>query len=462
MFNLQLGPLWDYSRHGYQPQNSRSITESLDTAAIRGDGPDHIEFENNDFNDIVVKAAIRLFRGASHKGHRYKTLFIRNCTGQVENILAVAVEEQVFDEIHVYLDKDLERTDSCERMRFDHSNESLYLSGMSFSTNDSVSLKDLVLNSRFFKELMGKSGHYKRVVLSEITFGHEDNDLLVAEFIEGLRTKPSLEKIQVCRCHGLTGERLALFVQSFGYTSSLKELCLQEVDVDIPAMEALCKLLANSQLEALILRQTLKPSQLRMLAKGLKANQHLRKVELASNDLVDEDLVEMIEEGSFPPGLEELDLSHNRFTDNVLRTLAFQNLSSLRRLKVHNNYFSRDEGPRYILRILQENPRLRFVDHRLHMPEDGSEVFSQIQHFEDFNKGGRSLLCHSKMPPLSLWPAVVARANVLFQGSRACRQKRRVNVLFHLLQGPALLNRTAIAAVNDRYGDAAAYNTAEE
>jgi hypothetical protein len=380
-------------------------------------------------------------------GHRYKTLFIRNCTGQVEKIIAVAVEEKVFDEIHVYLDKNLEGGIAIERMRFDHSNESLYLSGMSFSTNDAVSLKDLVLNSRFFKELMGNSGHYNRVVLSDITFGH--NDDLVAEFIEGLRTKQNLEKLHVVHCGGLSGEGLALLVQSFGYTSSLKELCLQEVDVDIPAMEALCKLLANSQLESLILRETFLPFQLRILAKGLKANQHLRKVEIASNDLVDEDLGEMIE-GFLPPELEELDLSHNQFTDSMLRTLSVQNLSSLRRLKLHKNSFSRDEGPRYILKILQENPRLRFVDHRLQMPEGGSEVFSQIQHLEDFIKCGRSILCHSKTPPLSLWPVVLARANQLFQGQRRCRQKRRANVLYHLLQGPALLNRTfASAIVND-------------
>jgi hypothetical protein len=69
----------------------------------------------------------------------------------------------------------------------------------------------------------------------------------------------------------------------------------------------------------------------------------------------------------------------------------------------------------------------------------------KIQHFKDLNRCGRILLARDGAIPLSVWPIVLARANtllVLDSTELVIDSKERApNAIFHLLQGPALMQR---------------------
>jgi hypothetical protein len=60
-----------------------------------------------------------------------------------------------------------------------------------------------------------------------------------------------------------------------------------------------------------------------------------------------------------------------------------------------------------------------------------------------FNQAGRVLLGQGgHSVPLSLWPVVLERANKMFKHSEDDdRERKRANVVFLLLQGPALMQR---------------------
>jgi hypothetical protein len=79
-----------------------------------------------------------------------------------------------------------------------------------------------------------------------------------------------------------------------------------------------------------------------------------------------------------------------------------------------------------------------------------SPMQEKIQHFKDLNRCGRILLAPAAdgaAIPLSVWPIVLARATTtLLNGDRLsanfCIKGRRTsNAIFHLLQGPALMQR---------------------
>jgi hypothetical protein len=56
------------------------------------------------------------------------------------------------------------------------------------------------------------------------------------------------------------------------------------------------------------------------------------------------------------------------------------------------------------------------------------------------NRCGRILLVRGGAIPLSVWPIVLARANKVLIHSRSA-ERRTHNAIFHLLQGPALMQR---------------------
>jgi hypothetical protein len=96
------------------------------------------------------------------------------------------------------------------------------------------------------------------------------------------------------------------------------------------------------------------------------------------------------------------------------------------------------EGASHLLKILRDNAQLSAV--RLGSSEQPSSP--EIEHLLDFNQAGRVLLGQGHSVPLSLWPVVLERANQMFKYSRdGDRERKRANVVFLLLQGPALIQR---------------------
>jgi hypothetical protein len=189
----------------------------------------------------------------------------------------------------------------------------------------------------------------------------------------------------------------------------------------------------------------------------LKGHPFLKYLNLSQTGLSDADLGNLVEGLSTCPRLKTFHLSSNTLTHNGLELLASQPLpSALRRLSLDCTDFDKEKRPRLMLRLLQDNPQLWSISGW----DDGAGdvLGGEILHFMDLNQSGRILLGkdHQGSVPLSLWPLVLERVNGLFVGPRYARLSkppdkpaRKANAIFHLLQGPVLMQRTRADMVHE-------------
>lgn len=429
-----------------------AITRQLHSAAIanrliraKEDKTSSLAFFQIEFDDQVTTATIALFRHASQQGRRWNELNLFGCMGQVEIVLQVCTALDLFAQITV---KGITRDERISQqavlslgmaMKFNFSLHTLHLGHIALSREQSAALSDGL-------RTITDEGQFKQLSMSRITFAED----AVAELASGLQSNSSIQTLAVTSCN-LTDTQVAQLVQGVVNHSSLKVLRLFGNQGRAQALVALVKLLSSTKLESLDFhhqswQQGGLQSQIKILAAGLKGNQHIKRLNLSSNILVDEDLSSLSEILWTCPKLEELDLDLNNITNRGLETFSSQNIpGSLRRLRLSGNDFTR-EGATHLLKILQVNLELGFVD--CHQFWVRSEKRREIQHFMDLNRSGRILLRHSSATPIALWPVVLAKANTVFRSN----EERRADVIFHLLQGPALMERrdSRVAAEEDK------------
>jgi hypothetical protein len=140
--------------------------------------------------------------------------------------------------------------------------------------------------------------------------------------------------------------------------------------------------------------------------------------------------------------LQRLDLSDNEITHSGFVSLTQTIPKSLKRFYFSGNDFDEEEVACHILTLFEEHPQL--WDDGLYWNDSRSPMHKKIQHFKDLNQCGRILLAHAGGTiPLSVWPIVLARAYTVMRGSPWSHKKeeRTHNAIFHLLQGPALMQR---------------------
>jgi hypothetical protein len=133
--------------------------------------------------------------------------------------------------------------------------------------------------------------------------------------------------------------------------------------------------------------------------------------------------------------LEKLDLSGNKITHSGFVSFTHNIPKSLKSFNFSSKYFERVNAHCHTLTLFEEHPQLW---------EDGLP-WKDVS-FKDLNRCGRILLARDcAMIPLSVWPIVLARANtllVLDSTELVIDSKERApNAIFHLLQGPALMQR---------------------
>jgi Ran GTPase-activating protein (RanGAP) involved in mRNA processing and transport len=419
-----------------------AITRKLDAAAIakrlmraKEDKTSSLAFFQIEFDDQVTTATIALFRHASRQALRWNELNLFGCMGQVETVLQVCTALDLFAQITI---KGMTRDERIGQqaalslgmaMKFNTLLHTLHLGHIALSREQSAALSAGL-------RTITDEGQFKQLSMSRITFAED----AIAELASGLQNNSSIQTLAVTSCN-LTDAQIAQLVQGMVNHSSLKVLRLFGNQGHTQALMALVKLLSSTKLESLDFhhqswQQGGLQSQIKILAAGLKGNQHIKRLNLSSNILVDEDLSSLSKILWTCPRLEELDLDLNNITNRGLETFASQNIpGSLKRLRLSGNHLT-TEGAIHLLKILQVNLELGFVDcHRFWVR---SEKRREIQHFMDLNRSGRILLRHSSTTPIALWPLVLAKANIVLRSN----DERRADVLFQLLQGPALMERT--------------------
>jgi hypothetical protein len=303
----------------------------------------------------------------------------------------------------------------------------------------------------------------------------------MAALAAGLEQNWTLQKLSFCQCSLIntlvvTDSEVAKVAKALLRTPSLRNLEMSFIEFGMEARAALAELITkNQELEHLELVLLDLKCGIDPLASAFEGHSSLKRLDLSYNDFTDCDLQAIARVLPSMPKLQTLELVLPRsFLFGPL--LARCNLpASLRHVYLDKE----DYDPDLILKMLEDNPTLVWVGrHPVFMTPQGLPPWTfpeQIQHLMDANESGRVLLCAGGNVPLYLWPLVLERANGLFMPpncaerfvchdptrrgrKRAKREadkkfnrrmeeevrkskRRRANVIFTLLQGPALMGR---------------------
>jgi hypothetical protein len=269
-------------------------------------------------------------------------------------------------------------------------------------------------------------------------------DRAITELASGLKHNSSLCILNVERCH-LGDAELAELLDAVESHPSLKQLSLQGNGGQKHTLVALGKVLASSkcQLEELNFSDQgidddahdgLK-GHLEILAEGLRCNKSLTRLDLSANGLLDKDM-DVLGQILATCKLEQLNLSANRITHSGFVSFTKNLPKSLKSFDFSANDFNPEEAACHILTVFEEYPQL--WEDGYYWEDSESPIHHKIQHFKDLNRCGRILLVASDgVIPLSIWPTVLERANKLLSENK----ERTHNAIFHLLQGPALMQR---------------------
>jgi hypothetical protein len=284
--------------------------------------------------------------------------------------------------------------------------------------------------------------HFEELSMESVTF----SDGAITELASGLKQNSSLCLLSVAECD-LGDVELAELVGAVESHPSLKELWLPGNEGQQHALAALGKVMASRSCLIEVLNlcgQSYDDGGLEgwlgSLVHGLQWNESLTRLDLSNNGLRDEDIDDL---GQILASckLETLNLSGNKITHSGFVSLTQNIPKSLKRFDFSGNCFDKEEAACHSQTLFEEHPQLWDGGCVASWEDSKSPIHQKIQHFKDLNRCGRILLVAGDggTIPLSVWPIVLARANTLLSGDY--KEERTHTAIFHLLQGPALMQR---------------------
>jgi Ran GTPase-activating protein (RanGAP) involved in mRNA processing and transport len=188
---------------------------------------------------------------------------------------------------------------------------------------------------------------------------------------------------------------------------------------------------------------------LHVIADALRTNTTLESWNLSRNRLVASDLPSLLEALQVNSALRVLDLNSNSLHDDGIQQIAaaLPNISGLQALYLLNNGTIRPLAAATSAALLQgirANHHLQVLQVQESLPHT-----AQIQYYTALNAGGRRFLLLGTMNsmtethvavPLGMWPWILERAQKQVRTSTNNTSELVPDILFHLLQGPALLD----------------------
>jgi hypothetical protein len=428
--------LWFSSKDEEDEESSAAMLAKLKDAKA-DETTEWLTFSDYHFDeDVIVRAVIDLFHRAFQKGLQLKRLGIYQCTDRIDEILQVACSLDIFDKISLVghgSELSLHGFWSISAaMKFNRHLTKLNLSDMQVTRQQVAALGAGLITSN--------SQHFKELCMCRVTFF----DGAITELASGLKENSSL--CTLCVDDGnLEDAELAELVDAVKSHPSLKQLQLWKNAGQEHALTALGKLLASRccNLEYLDFSYQAEnqgglTGRLGTLVQGLlQGNSSLTSLHLPLNGLLDED-VDDLGQILATCKLEKLDLRNNGITRSGFVRLTQNIPKSLKSFNFRRNDFSEAEAACHILALFKEHPQL-WTD-GFYWDDSESPMGPEIQHFKDLNQCGRILLAPCGAIPLSVWPVVLARANT-WLGDFLNSEERIPNAIFHLLQGPALMQR---------------------
>jgi hypothetical protein len=397
------------------------------------------------FEDPIVRATIELLRRVARLNRRTKLTF-SNCSGSFELIIQEALSLKLVSAIAI---------EGCDNAYRPYRPPSAIFPalrwGIQYQHLKAVRFDDIDFSRRqaeFLTTVLIGSNHLKQLSLVRTTFTeNQEQEHGISALVAGLQQNTSLEGLELGDLN-LIDTHAARIVDALELHQSLRRLELWLFDCGYQTTQALINLLMkNRKLTELEIggSNPSPPTCIDSIMTSLRGHPCLERLDLANNELSDEDLnlEGLVQILSTCPKLERLSLRYNEFTCDGLEVLASRPLpAALRCLDLTDNYFDEEQTPDHILTILQGNPRLGFVDYD-NIGAGSSR--QQIEHLMDLNESGKNILLldNCDVIPFSLWSLVLGRANMLFHEFQPSEriQAKRANVMFHLLQGPALMQR---------------------
>jgi hypothetical protein len=411
--------------------------QGLKRANIVDETTTKLEFALYHFDeDIIVHAVLDLFHRAFQVGRMLGCLQLHGCRGRVDEILRLASSFDMFNEISLEGCSEISQHgfwSISSAIKFNKQLAKLDLKQIEMTRQQAAALGAGMITSN--------SQHFKELRMFDMTFAEG----AITELASGLKQNSSLCILTVQECN-LGDAELAEVIGAVGSHPSLKELSLWGNKGQKHALVALGKLLASKScrleelnISALSYVDGGTTGWLGPLAQGLEWNKSLTRLYLSSNGLLDKDMDEL---GQIVATckLEQLVLETNRITHSGFVSLTQNIPKSLKELYFSENDFDKEEVACHSLTLFEEHPQL--WEDGLDWEDSKSPRHQKIQHFKDLNRCGRILLADHGAIPLSVWPLVLARANTVLQGCIYDPvHERTPNVIFHLLQGPALMQR---------------------
>jgi Ran GTPase-activating protein (RanGAP) involved in mRNA processing and transport len=398
-----------------------------------------------------------------------------NCTGRTELLASQLCEGSALGTIIIQnlgVVRNLERFDNTSFLSTllptMASLQCLRLS-MIIETSDATHLADGLANSNTSIESI--DFHWT-------TFEEKYYDTCVSELARGLASNGSLKTIDFSACN-LTDVQMSTICRALMGHSTLETLILKSNNCGPLAGQQLAALLESESCRLRKLDLSFQQRELNINKKlecqpivhALRTNQSLRILDLTCNLLDDgdaEDIGCVLKENS---SLGEIFLARNKFTDVGIKKIAqqFIYMKRLQKISLWGNKITED-GAFAILEGVKINTELHTVNlfqnfnvsnvsnstlspflniphrpwsfcHRFYIIEQCSK---EIQYFTTLNRGGRKLIQENPNDvPMSLWPLVIERANVVKLVTRKedlCDEAtRRADIIYYLLRGHIFL-----------------------
>lgn len=361
----------------------------------------------------------------NHIVHGFKEVILNDCEGtHLDTIVKTVLKETKIKRFHVF-----------SRQILDPLVDAAFEMGL--KTSKLVDLSLTIEMPRETAEHICRGINHSR--LKQLTL---DQCEIYVDAVEILchcfRANQSLEVLKVEHCR-LRDYEVADLVRSIKDHPTLLELSVRMNRMRDEAIGAAAELLNGTpRLERLDLAQQ-NPGHLdiRQLAEALHTNRTLTHLNLRENYLEDSHMPILVDALSVNTTLREVNLEDCELTDDGLSHFvnSLGKFPGLTHLKLRENEFRQPLNQDALLESLHRNHVLQAIE-----MDDDDLLAPKLTFLMFLNKAGRRYLAQEWVS-LSFWPTLLARVNRLFELPEKDYDFKEADIIFQLLQGPALLQR---------------------
>jgi hypothetical protein len=366
------------------------------------------------------------------RGRRFGRIVLMSCRGKLDLVMSILFEELQVEALRI---DSLRFKPSTAKALGKGLAQSRYLKSLSFQA---MSMTETLAES--LKHGLAQTRNLETLLWNTITA--PQGVKWVNHILEAIQKNSSLKRLGIYRVKNLCSAQVLHSIQNH---STLQHLAMTLQDLKPSTLKALENLANSSQSKLCTMKLCIRGEWQRItclpsgrvrfsleISTTRYKNMRILGKALAEND-----------------SIESLSLGYNGFADENITILSswLRKAKGLKHLNLNGNSLE-TEGSQALISALQSNHQLERVELPIRC-----EHTDQICHLVDLNRGGRRLLLDTNAPS-SLWPHAMDRAGSIdyseypLHTNSKENDRRRANVVYHLLHGPALLHRQGESSVS--------------